>query len=243
MQKDNKILKVDNLRASYFKKEILHGVSIDVSEREIVGIIGHNGAGKSTLLKTIFGLIQQKGGKAEGKIVFNGDDITYLEPSRKAEIGIGYLLQGGEVFSNLSVEDNLDLTARNSSYMLKGQKEFISTLFPPLGQFRRKRAGLLSGGERQMLAIGMVLMAKPKLLLLDEPTASLAVGVVEAISNAIIKARDEFGSAILIVEQNIDKCLALSDRVYMMRDGQMVEEGSPPIIGRKFKKLLFEQNL
>jgi ABC-type branched-subunit amino acid transport system ATPase component len=224
MHTNNQILKIENLRVSYFKKEVLHDVSINIGQKEIVGIIGPNGAGKSTLLKAVFGLIQQRSGRVEGKIILNGFNIANLEPYRKARLGIGYLVQGGEVFSNLSVEDNLVLGSRSIDYEPKKQREFIYSLFPQLFRFRKKRAGLLSGGERQMLAIGTILMSRPKLLLLDEPTASLATVAADVIVRAITEIREKFGTAVLLVEQNIDKCLALSDRVYLMRDGRVVEE-------------------
>lgn len=241
MQIDNQILKIENLHASYFKKEILHGISLGIRKGEIVGLIGHNGAGKSTLLKAVFGLIQRGSGKIEGKIIFNGSNITSLAPYRRARLGIGYLIQGGEVFSNLSVEDNLVVGARRVDSGLEEPKESVYSLFPQLFRFRKKRAGLLSGGERQMLAIGVVLMSRPKLLLLDEPTASLAAGVADVIVRAVSEIREKFGTAILLVEQNIDKCLALSDRVYLMSGGQVVDEDTPVNItaSHKVEKLLF----
>ena len=228
MQQYNQILTVGDLRAGYVKKEILHGVSLDVSDGETVGVIGANGAGKSTLLKAIFGLVQEQGGWSDGEIIFEGDNIMGLKPSKKARAGMGYVLQGGEVFSNLSVEDNLGLASRAFRNNDRGkQPAFIYELFPALYQFRKKRAGLLSGGQRQMLAIGLILTAKPRLLLLDEPTASLSLDAAEAVSAAIIRIKDELGVAMLLVEQNIDKCLALSDRIYLMRDGRVVDKDIP----------------
>jgi ABC-type branched-subunit amino acid transport system ATPase component len=217
---NNKVLKVERLFASYFKREILHGVSLEIKEKEIVSLIGPNGAGKSTLLKAIFGIIQTK----KGKIVFNGKDITNSTPRENVKDGIGYLLQGGEIFSNLTVEDNLILSIQNKE--VSERKDFVYSLFPKLASLRKKRAGLLSGGERQMLAIGITLMSKPKLLLLDEPTASLSQDMADIISEGILKIRKESDTSILLVEQNIDRSLKISDRIYLMRQGEIIDQGS-----------------
>lgn len=218
------LLIIEDLRASYYKRPILNGVSLKVAAGEVVGILGPNGAGKSTLLKAIFGLIRERGGAIDGRILFDGEDIGGKEPVNITRIGVGYLLQGGEVFTNLTIQDNLILAANNLKGDFKKQEQFVYSLFPKLKALGKKRAGLLSGGERKMLALGMILMSTPKLLLLDEPTASLSIETAGAISKAISQIRQEYGPAILLVEQNVDKCLALSDRVCFMRDGQVVDE-------------------
>lgn len=236
MRKFDPILKVEDLRVGYRKKKILHGVSLNVAKSEIVGVIGANGAGKSTLLKAIFGFVQHQGGTVGGEIIFEDNNVTHLEPSKKVKSGMGYVLQGGEIFSNLSVEDNLSLAFRTrENVQLEKRRDFIYELFPRLHEFRKRRAGLLSGGQRQALAIGLVLMSEPKLLLMDEPTASLSLEAIESISDAIVKFKSEFNLAILLVEQNIDKCLSLSDRIYLMRDGKIIDMDFPANIIRENK--------
>jgi len=237
---NKRILEVDNLFANYYKREILHGVSMNISKGEIVGVIGPNGAGKSTLLKAIFGLIQVKGGKVKGRIIFNGENITNSSPKENVEKGIGYFLQGGEIFSNLNVEDNLILASNDES----GRKVMIDrvySIFPKLSENTKKRSGLLSGGEKQMLALGIALMSKPKLLLLDEPTASLSQDFAYIISDAIIKIREKEGISILLVEQNIERSLKISDRTYLMRDGKIIDQGFSAEIAesKKVENLFF----
>jgi ABC-type branched-chain amino acid transport systems, ATPase component len=241
MRKSAKILEVDDIHASHHRKEILHGVSLNVSAGETVGLIGPNGAGKSTLLKTIVGLLKMTGGSVSGKVQVGGRDVTSLLPSEKAKMGVRYLLQGGEVFPNLSVEENLALSSRGNGGEFADQRKIISSLFPMLDGIGGKKAGLLSGGERQMLAISMVLIVRPRLLLLDEPSASLAPALAEIIFSAISRIKDELGSAVLLVEQNIDECLALSDRVYLMSGGRLVDEDTPTDLlnSGKVEKLFF----
>jgi len=232
----NELLKVENLFAGYFKREILHGVSLQVKEKEIAGLIGPNGAGKSTLLKAIFGIIKER----KGKIIFNGKDITYSKPKENVKAGISYLMQGGEIFSNLTVEENLEISSQNKNE-IKERKEFVYLLFPQLINLKKKRAGLLSGGERQMLAFGMILMSKPKLLLLDEPTASLSQDVADKISEGIIKIREKLGVSVLMVEQNIDRALKICDRIYLMKEGEIIDEWVSGEMeeSQKIKKLFF----
>jgi len=244
MQNKN-LLDIKGIFASYFKREILHNVSLEAKKKEIVGIIGPNGAGKSTLLKAIFGIIQSKGGNVKGKIIFDGKDITQSKPKENVKTGIGYLLQGGKIFSNLSVEDNLGLVIQNGAKGgINKRKEHIYSIFPKLEEIKKKRAGLLSGGERQMLAIGMILMLKPKLILLDEPTASLSQDMADMVTNAILRIRKEEGTSILLVEQNIERSLKISDRIYLMRDGEIIGEGCPADLatGQKIKTLFYYQD-
>jgi branched-chain amino acid transport system ATP-binding protein len=222
-----RLLRVVDLRAGYFKKEILHGLSIEIDSGEVVGLIGANGAGKSTLLKAIIGVIQQRGGKVTGDVVFDNLCITHLEVYKRVARGLSYLPQGGEIFSNLNVHDNLLLATRVADNTLKRAEELVYSLFPDLAHSYKKRAGLLSGGQRQMLAVGIALAQVPRLLLLDEPTAGLEVGAVEAIKRGLENFRREQQSAILLVEQNIGECLDMSDRVYLMSGGQIIDEDLP----------------
>lgn len=232
---------VEDLHATYRIREILRGVTLDVWAGEVVGVIGPNGAGKSTLLKAVAGVLQSWGGIVRGDVFLDGANITSRTPLERTRAGVRYLLQGGEVFPNLTVDENLEVGGRGLAAEFESQRGFVLSLFPALRRARGKRAGLLSGGERQMLALSLVLMVRPKLLLLDEPTAGLAPPAAEAIGAAVNEVRKKYGAAVLMVEQNIDKCLALSDRVYLMSEGVIVDEGTPAtIVGDgKIEKLFF----
>ncbi|MBI1928138.1 ABC transporter ATP-binding protein [Candidatus Poribacteria bacterium] len=220
------LLRVQDINASYHKKEILHGVSIGVQPGEIVALIGPNGAGKSTLLKVIAGVLLPRG----GQVFFNGEDITGRPQFKHARKGIGYLIQGGEVFPNLSVEQNLELGGMvNSNGDNQERMEEVLSLFPDLAGLQHRRAGLLSGGQRQMLALGVILMNQhPNLmLLLDEPSAGLAPNLVEMMLKKIREIRERFGTTILLVEQNIRKALEISDRVFLLKNGVVIGETIP----------------
>lgn len=220
-----RLLQISDLKAWYSKRQVLHDVSFEVGEAEIVGLIGPNGAGKSTVLKGAFGVLQRNGGRIEGKVVFNGRDIASAKPHENVRRGMGLLLQGGTVFHNLSVEDNLMMGAIHlNGWRRKKEKDLVFALFPNLARFSKRRAGLLSGGEQHMLALGVLLMSKPKLLLLDEPSAGLAYNLVDDTMEAIKKIKEELRCGILLVEQNVEKCLKVSDRVYLMLDGRIVDQ-------------------
>lgn len=196
--------------------EVLHGVSISAADDEIVTIIGPNGAGKSTLLKTIMGyLIPSK-----GKIIFNGANVTKLRPDDKVKRGVGYVSQLDNVFPSLTVKENLEM----GGYIEDGAKvrEKITEayqLFPILKEKRRQRAGTMSGGERQMLAMARALMTEPTLLLLDEPSAGLAPKVASVVFEKIREIH-QMGTAIVIVEQDAYQSLSISDRGYVLVMGQ-----------------------
>ena len=209
------ILKVNNLRAGYGDTEILHGVNCRIEEGEIVSIIGPNGAGKSTLMKTILGLLKPE----EGRIIFNGEDIAGKSPNEVVEKGVCYVPQSDNVFSSLTVEENLEMGAfiRKDDY--KKRMEEIYQIFPDLKGKRKTKAKKLSGGQRQMVALGRALMLDPKLLLLDEPSAGLAPKLVQMIFNKIIMV-NQTGIPILIVEQNARKALEISNRGYVLAMGR-----------------------
>jgi branched-chain amino acid transport system ATP-binding protein len=211
------------LRACYFKRQILHGVSLNVRAGEAVGILGANGAGKSTLFRSILGMLQHGGGSVSGEILLEGSNIMRLQPFQIARKGVAFLVQGAEVFSNLAVDDNLGLGLMEKD-LVQDRKEFVYFFFPRLAMLKGRRAGLLSGGERKMLALGMVLMSRPRLLLLDEPTAGLSSEAADAVAQAIKTIRAEWQSSILLVEQNVESCLALCSRAYFLRNGQVVDE-------------------
>lgn len=220
----HKLLSVNSIDASYHKKEILHSVSINVAGGEIVSLIGPNGAGKSTLLKVIAGLLLPR----KGKVIFNEQEITALSPDKRAKKGIGYFMQGGEIFQNLTVVENLEMggfVVNNGSLAQKLEEVF--QIFPILKDIQDKRAGLLSGGQRHLLAIGIILINNPRLLLLDEPSAGLAPGLVTTILEKVKEINQTMGTSIVLVEQNIKEALRISNRIYIMKEGRIVEEGIP----------------
>jgi len=209
----------EGIEASYGKKKVLYGVSVEVKKREIVSIIGPNGAGKSTFLKVVFGLLKP----SRGRIIFLDKDITKNNPMKNRKSGISYFIQGGEVFTNLSIEENLEMGcyASGEDYKIEEWKKEMFRLFPQLYKYRKRRAGLLSGGEKQMLALCIALIRRPKLMLLDEPSAGLAPLLVKQITRKIKQIRDDFGFSVLLVEQNIKQALSISDRVYLLRMGRV----------------------
>ena len=214
-------LRVENIFSGYGDKDILQGVSIRVEASEIVTIIGPNGAGKSTLLKTLAGLLKPH----QGEILFQEKPIHGLRPAEITRKGVCYVPQEENIFPNLSISENLEMGA----YILqKGWQQRLSDVFsrfPILEKRKEVRAGALSGGERQMLAVGMALMVEPTLLLLDEPSAGLAPNLVELIFQKILEINQQ-GLAILMVEQNALESLKLSHRGYLIVTGKNRMEGS-----------------
>ena len=223
------LLQLADVQVSYDTKQVVHGVSLGIEEGETVALVGHNGAGKSTLLKAIFGMIPPRG----GCISFNGQDITQASPAHHLELGIAYSPQGAEVFPAMPVADNLRL----GGYTLKDSRsvnesmERIYEMFPVLFERRNAKAGVLSGGERQMLAMGIALMRSPKLYLLDEPSGGLAPKYVEKVFVTIQRIAAEFSTALLLVEQNLLEALEVSHRVFVMANGVLVFQGTPADIG------------
>ena len=216
------LLEVENVYAGYIKDlNILQVVNFKIKPGELVAVIGPNGAGKSTLAKTIFGLLTPN----QGKINFKGEDITHLKSDKIVQRGMCYVPQIANVFPSLTVEENLEMGAFILQGSLKQLKEEIFTMFPKLKQRRGQRGGTLSGGERQMLAMGKALMLKPDLLLLDEPSAALSPILVNNVFEQI-KAINQNGTAIVLVEQNARKALAMADRGYVLESGRDRFEGS-----------------
>lgn len=218
-------LQARNIQASYGKKTILRGLSLDVGEREIVALVGHNGAGKSTTLKAMFGLLPS----VQGEVIWNGRSITGRSAGDNIRDGIIYCPQGAEVFRTLTVQENLEL----GTYPLSGKDTFdlmlpkIFDLFPVLERKLRVKGGQLSGGERQMLSIAMGLVTKPRLAMLDEPSGGLAPLLVEALFDAIRRIVTEFSASIIVVEQNISAAFRVADRIYVMANGIITDSGSP----------------
>ena len=216
------ILLVEGLSVHYGAIRALRGISFEVSEAEIITLIGSNGAGKSTTLHGISNIIK----KTSGKVIFNGHDISNMSPDRIVMQGLVQVPEGRRVFANLSVRDNLEMgaytvTGRQS---MRNSMEKVFEIFPRLKERKNQVAGTLSGGEQQMLALGRALMASPKLLLLDEPSMGLAPILVDEIFS-IIKGINETGTTILLVEQNAYKALALASRAYILETGEIVKSG------------------
>ena len=209
------LLQVDEIIAGYGETEILHSVSIAVGQGEIVTIIGPNGSGKSTLLKAILGLVQPK----SGQVTFRDEDITGTAPERIVRKGICYVPQSNNVFPSLTVHENLEMGAFVRTDDFQQRLDEVYNLFPDLTGRRGERAGRLSGGQRQMLALARALMLDPILLLLDEPSAGLAPNLVNLVLEKIIGINST-GVAILLVEQNARKALKLSSRGYILASGQ-----------------------
>lgn len=218
------MLHVRNLSSGYGKLQVLSDVSLAVAAREFVAVLGPNGAGKTTLLETIFGLIPPM----RGTIHCGDEDITGLESHQVVRRGLALVPQGRKIFGPLTVERNLELGGLVAGHafhhpIAKRQLELIYSLFPRLAERRAQRAGTMSGGEQQMLAIGRALMSGPKVLLLDEPGLGLAPLVIRAIFEAIEELR-HLGLTIVLVEQNINLALAHAERVYILNVGRVVLE-------------------
>jgi branched-chain amino acid transport system ATP-binding protein len=223
------MLQVTNLHVAYGELPALQGVSLKIQPGELVALVGPNGAGKTTLLKTISGLLPARA----GTVRWQDEAINEASPQRIVERGIALVPEGRKLFAAMTVRENLELGA----FILRAQKEKFSqlekifALFPRLAERQRQRAGSLSGGEQQMLALGRALMGLPRLLLLDEPSLGLAPRVVESMMS-ILSDLHRGGMSVLIVEQNVHAVLALAERAYILEGGRIVGEGE----GRKLLK-------
>jgi neutral amino acid transport system ATP-binding protein len=223
------VLTARGLSAGYGELEILHGVSIAVPPGGFVSVIGPNGAGKSTLLKAIYGLADRRAGSV--RLHVDGDDVELagVPPHELTRLGLNYVPQLDNVFPNMSVQENLEIGAVLVRKRLAARLEAIFDAFPLLERRRRQRAGTLSGGERQMLALARALMPEPHVLLLDEPSAALAPAVVDQLFERLVEI-NRSGIAILMVEQNARRSLALSDYAYVLELGRNRFEGPGPAL-------------
>ena len=213
------ILQVDDIHTYYGDAYVLQGLSLELGEGQIVGLLGRNGVGKTTLVNSIVGFNRPR----RGRIVFKGADITGLSSFETIRNGMGLVPQGRRVFASLSVEENLNVAqAKGSAWSLKR----VYALFPRLEERRRQRAKTLSGGEQQMLAIARGLMTNPDCLIMDEPSEGLAPIIIQAVWQAVSKLKQE-GLSILLVEQNAALALQLVDHVHVMSKGRVVYSGSP----------------
>ncbi len=213
----NSLLSLSDIRAGYGAGVVLDGVTFDLPERGSLALLGRNGVGKSTLILTIMGMTQIM----RGRIVWRGDDITRQPPHRRARAGIGWVAQEREIFSALTVEENLTVAARPGRWELNA----VYDLFPRLAERRRNFGNQLSGGEQQMLAIARALMTNPSLLLLDEPLEGLAPIIVEELAAAIRRMTSEGSNAFILVEQHADIALSLTETALVIERGRIVHSG------------------
>lgn len=211
------LLQTSALNGGYGGKPVLQGVDIDVKEGEIVAIIGRNGVGKSTLIKTLIGLLPSQ----RGEIRVKGRQIDGLSAHRRARLGIGYVPQGRDVFPRMTVLENLMVGQSISGRKLDGKLEEVYHYFPILQERAYQRAGTMSGGQQQQLAIGRVLMGGPSLVLLDEPSEGIQPNIVQSIARIMVELNAKSGLSVVFVEQNIDMIRAMAQRCYVMDKGRI----------------------
>jgi len=228
------LLQLSNLEVSYHKKQVIFGLSLVVEEGKVVALVGPNGAGKTTTLNTVIGLLHPR----KGEVFFRGENITRQKASENVRRGISLIPQGGRVFPDLSVLENLEL----GGYLLEPRRlqerlSYVCGLFPILGERQKQRADSLSGGERQMLAIGRALMLTPVLLLLDEPSIGLAPLLVKEIMKTLVQISQGAGTSIFVVEQNVREIFQIAHKAYVLRVGQIILESQDPLA------LLEDENL
>ena len=209
------VLSINNLSGGYGEADILHGVSLEINAGEIVVVIGPNGAGKSTAMKAVFGLLRLSG----GSVHLAGEEITNMDPAEVVNKGVCYVPQTNNVFPTLTVHENLEMGAYIRKDDFRPRLQEIYEMFPPLAEKKRQAAGELSGGQRQMVAMGKALMLEPTLLMLDEPTAGLSPIYRNEIFQ-IVRQINDSGVPILMVEQNAKQSLAVASRGYVLVDGQ-----------------------
>ena len=220
----NRILEVDNVDTFYGKVQALHGISLYVEDGEIVSIIGSNGAGKTTLMSCIMGLVKARA----GSIKYKGEEISQNKTHKTMRKGVVYIPEGREVFPNMSVLHNLEMGAYSRRYSQKEMHEHLESmyqLFPRLKERAHQKAGSLSGGEQQMLAIARGLMSDPALLMCDEPSLGLAPVIVDDMFDVLVKVNREMGIPIIIVEQNAFMALSVSSRCYVLENGHLASSG------------------
>jgi urea ABC transporter ATP-binding protein UrtE len=217
------ILTALKLRSGYGGKPVLQGVDMDVREGEIVAVIGRNGVGKSTLMRTLIGLLPP----TEGSIVFKGQDVSTLVAHRRARLGIGYVPQGRDVFPRMSVEENLKVGETIGGKIGPEDYQRVYSMFPILAERRSQQAGTMSGGQQQQLAIGRVLISRPSLILLDEPSEGIQPSIVQDIARIIVDLNRRTNVTIVLVEQNLDMIRAMAQRCYVMDKGRIVAALTP----------------
>ncbi|MCK0197163.1 ABC transporter ATP-binding protein [Ancylobacter sp. 6x-1] len=214
------LLSTLGLRAGYGGKPVLQGLDIEVRESEIVAVIGRNGVGKSTLMKSLIGLIPA----TQGSIVYQGKAVERLAAHRRARLGLGYVPQGRDVFPRLTVGENIAVGGMRAGGVSEADRERVLSYFPILRERWNQRAGTMSGGQQQQLAIGRVLVANPSLILLDEPSEGIQPNIVQDIARIMVELNRATGTTIVLVEQNIDMIRAMAQRCYVLDKGRIVAE-------------------
>jgi urea ABC transporter ATP-binding protein UrtE len=214
------LLKVTGLRGGYGGETVLQGVDLTIAPGEIVAVIGRNGVGKSTLMRTLTGLLKP----SSGTIFFNGQDMTSQGADARARAGIGYIPQGREVFPELTVRENLLVGEVAGQGRAKPDYEMVYRFFPILKDRSRQRAGTMSGGQQQQLAIARAMIGNPRLMLLDEPSEGIQPSIIKDIARNVRTLNQETGAAVLLVEQNLDLIVSLADRGHVMEKGRIVAD-------------------
>jgi branched-chain amino acid transport system ATP-binding protein len=219
------ILEVKGLVAGYGKKRAVHGVDLTLSKGETLLVLGHNGAGKTTLMQSVFGLTPPMA----GQVFYEGRDVTARNPALNVADGLAFVPQGHAIFSSLTVRDNLELGAFVETDRSRIQKHLddVFSMFPILKEREKQIAGTFSGGQKQMLAIGMALMHGPRVLILDEPSIGLAPNLVDRVMKSVEEIKRRFDASIVIVEQNVKYSLPVADRVVVLKTGGVIYEGDP----------------
>ncbi len=214
------MLEIRDLHVGYGRMTVVHGATVEVPRDGVAAVMGHNGAGKTTLLLAAAGLLPL----TSGRILLDGEDITRMRPNERVKRGLGYVPQGQQCFPQLTTEENLQVVADTR----RGGKELIAEaldLFPALGELMARRAGLLSGGQRQQLAIARALITQPRMLILDEPTEGIQPSVVSEIEETILSLTSRGGLSVLLVEQHVGFALAAASRYYVMEAGRVTSTG------------------
>ncbi|MDX2661100.1 urea ABC transporter ATP-binding subunit UrtE [Streptomyces stelliscabiei] len=214
------MLEISSIQAGYDRTTVLHGVTVSVPKDEVAAVLGHNGAGKSTLLRTAMGLIKPK----SGAVLLDGEDITRLAPNQRVARGMAYVPQGQQSFPHLTTAENLQLVADGRTDGREAIAEALD-LFPVLRELSGRRAGLLSGGQRQQLAIARALVTRPRLLLLDEPTEGIQPSVVAEIEETILALSRRGGLSVLLVEQHVGFAMRAAQHYYVLEAGRVTSSG------------------
>lgn len=219
------LMNLRSVSAAYGKGQVLWDVAFDLKAGDAITVLGRNGVGKTTLMKAIMGQLPVSG----GYIYWHGDEVTAMKAHERSRAGVGFVPQGRHVFPHLTVRENLEVglsaLARKGFTGPKKVPDMVYELFPKLTEIADRKAGVLSGGEQQQLAIGRALAGQPQLLLLDEPTEGIQPNIVQQIEDALLRVRQELNVAILIVEQNLDFAWSFADRYLVMQRGRIVKEG------------------
>ena len=220
------MLQVDGIDVYYGDVQVLKGVTLDVQEKELVAVIGANGAGKTTLIKTISGLMKPR----KGSILFEEKRISEINAHEIVALGIVQVPEGRLLFPEMTVRENLEMGGYllNSSQLLNERMQSVYELFPVLCEREKQIAGTMSGGEQQMVAVGRALMSSPKMIMFDEPSLGLAPKLVESIFEMVVRINKELGITVLLVEQNVQHSCQISDRAFVIENGQVVLQGSGP---------------